>query len=275
MKYLFRDRLSDGSLVKVVHNIINMSYISDHHDYHPHFEIYYNHKYQPQNVTINSKVFKTVTPCVTISSPFTIHDMVPTEENQYFDCYVIFISENLFPMVNDFLLTRDCMNTVSNCIFPLTDSENNHLISILNMLTDPQISQAEINLYLLIFINSLLRMIPEERRIHIDKADYYITDVLTYIYQNISTVTCCQDIIDEFHVSFSKLNRDFKHFLGLTVHQTIVNCRISHAVDLLSNTNLKIKDIANKCGFENEYYFYSFFKSQTNKTPSSYRKHKQ
>ncbi|MBE6577277.1 MAG: helix-turn-helix domain-containing protein [Ruminococcaceae bacterium] len=271
MKYYFRDRLSDGSLLKLAHNIVDLSYISDHHDYHPHFEIYYSHKHQQQNVTINSQMVQVYTPHVTISAPFTIHDMAPTEQNLYFECYVLFFSENLIRSTAEQLLPSSFFRDYTNCIFPLTDEQNEYLYSILELIKNEDASESEKKAAFLTFVNALFRMVPKEKRIHTGKSNYYITEVLNFIYQNIDSINTAADILNVFHVSFSKLNRDFKQNLGLSVHQVIVNCRISKAIDLLTNTELKIKEIATQCGFENEYYFYVFFKNQTGKTPSTFR----
>lgn len=62
--------------------------------------------------------------------------------------------------------------------------------------------------------------------------------------------------------------------MGVSVHQAVVNCRLSSAVDMLANTPLTIREIALHCGFESEYYFYSFFKRNTGKTPTSIRNRK-
>ena len=271
MKYFFRDRLSDGSLLKLSHNVIDLSYVSDHHDYHPHYEIYYSHKHQQQNVTINSQMVQVSTPHVTISAPFTIHDMAPTEQNLFFDCYVLFFSENLLKLTADQLLPPSYFKNYTNCIFPLTDEQNEYLFSILQLINNDNATDSEKKTAFLTFVNALFRMVPESKRIRTGKSNYYITEVLFYIYQNISSITSATDLLNVFHVSFSKLNRDFKKHMGLSVHQVIVNCRISRAIDLLTNTDLKIKEIATGCGFENEYYFYVFFKNQTGRTPSTYR----
>ena len=41
--------------------------------------------------------------------------------------------------------------------------------------------------------------------------------------------------------------------------------------NLLTDTDLLIKEIAYACGFENEYYFSNFFKKHTTLSPSAFR----
>lgn len=271
MKFYFRDRLSDGSLIKLAHNVVDCSYISDHHDYHPHFEVFYSHRQQEQNILLNSQKVHTVTPHVTIISPFTIHDMSPVKQKDFFEANVVFFSENFLRVTNDQLLPSSYINENMNCVFPLTDEQNERLYSIFSMMKEPGVTESERKACFLLFLNMLFRMVPPSARIRTEKTSNYITDVLDYIYQNISSISSASDLLSVFHVSFSKLNRDFKKHLGLSVHQVIVNYRCSKAIDMLNNTSMKIKDIAALCGFENEYYFYVFFKNQTGKTPSAFR----
>ncbi|HCL04174.1 MAG TPA: AraC family transcriptional regulator, partial [Lachnoclostridium phytofermentans] len=45
-----------------------------------------------------------------------------------------------------------------------------------------------------------------------------------------------------------------------------------YAKDLLSKTNMPIKEVANECGYKNEVHFMRQFKSIVGVTPSEYRK---
>lgn len=50
-----------------------------------------------------------------------------------------------------------------------------------------------------------------------------------------------------------------------------MNIKINTSKELLRFTNLSIKEIANKVGFENSLYFSRLFKQETNLSPSEYR----
>ena len=74
-----------------------------------------------------------------------------------------------------------------------------------------------------------------------------------------------------FYISRNKLSADFKQYTGTTLHQFIVNLRLARAKELLrTNPPPSNREIAALCGFENEYYFYEFFKNQTGKTPGEF-----
>ncbi len=100
---------------------------------------------------------------------------------------------------------------------------------------------------------------------------YFNIEVLKYIYSNLSKSIASDTIAAEFHVSRAKLDRDFRRFVGKSVHNAVIDCRLACACDMLSSTKLSVKKIAALCGFESEYYFYSFFKRGVGKTPLAWR----
>lgn len=75
-----------------------------------------------------------------------------------------------------------------------------------------------------------------------------------------------------FNVSVSRFNHMFKEYMGISPYNYYINLRISNACSLLENTELKILDIAQKCGYLDPLYFTQAFKSKVGLTPSQYRK---
>lgn len=68
------------------------------------------------------------------------------------------------------------------------------------------------------------------------------------------------------------LNRLFTMYTGSTIHQYILDVRISHAKKLLLNTDLPLAAIAEKVGFNSNTYFSSYFRQTTGISPSQFRK---
>lgn len=270
MKFYFRDRLSGGSLVKIEKDVAVPSHSSDQVEYHPHFKLVYNNTASRNDMLINNALSRVSAPYVALLSPFTIHELSGVTEEQS-RINVVYFSEFLVSITNEHILPVNAFKECSNCIFLLSAEQNERLFSLFSLLSDEKCSEAEKKSLLLAFMNSVFRMVTEDKRILLKKTNLYVAEVLDYIHKNISSISKAEDLLGVFHVSFSKLNRDFKKYLGMSVHQILVNYRCLRAIDLLSNTKMKIKDIATSCGFENEYYFYVFFKKQTGRTPSSYR----
>lgn len=74
------------------------------------------------------------------------------------------------------------------------------------------------------------------------------------------------------NLSVGRFNHIFKEQLGVAPYTYYLELRISNAKNLLEETNLKIKDISEKCGYEDQVYFSQSFKKSVGMTPSQYRK---
>lgn len=72
-------------------------------------------------------------------------------------------------------------------------------------------------------------------------------------------------------VNYSHFRRTFREHTGLSPHQYRIQLKLNYARDLLLNTQLSIKEIAFRSGYEEEPYFCRLFKKHYGKTPSSYR----
>ena len=73
-------------------------------------------------------------------------------------------------------------------------------------------------------------------------------------------------------VSYSHFRRIIRMLTGYAPTQFLIECRLNHAMKLLTNTALSIREIAHESGFEDEYYFSRIFRKHRQLTPSAYRK---
>ena len=73
-------------------------------------------------------------------------------------------------------------------------------------------------------------------------------------------------------ISVSRFNHLFKACIGMPPYAYYVKLRITNACSLLEETDLKIRQVAEKCGYEDPLYFAQAFKKVTGTTPSAYRK---
>ena len=64
----------------------------------------------------------------------------------------------------------------------------------------------------------------------------------------------------------------FKEFTGMSFNAYLVNYRLDLAAKQLSETDSKVIDIAENCGFHNHSYFTRAFQKKHQKTPIEYRK---
>ena len=58
---------------------------------------------------------------------------------------------------------------------------------------------------------------------------------------------------------------------GSSPHQYLLELRLARARNLLEETSLSVKEVAQNAGFEDEHYFCRFFKQKTGRTPGQWR----
>jgi len=63
------------------------------------------------------------------------------------------------------------------------------------------------------------------------------------------------------------LNQQF----GLPAHRYLLDMRISHAQELLKNSELTQEEIASYCGFADVHHFSKAFKSKTGLSPGQFK----
>ena len=86
------------------------------------------------------------------------------------------------------------------------------------------------------------------------------------------TMIQSEDVARASHVSVRTLERKFKLQLGRTMKEEIRRYKTSLICDLLTNTNLSIKEIAYACGFETPKHISRYFSREMKRSPLAYRK---
>lgn len=96
---------------------------------------------------------------------------------------------------------------------------------------------------------------------------------LSYIQENYqNNELCLQEIARFVNVSPAYLSALFKKNMHASISDTITTTRIEAACQYLENSNLSLKEISEKCGYANQYYFSTSFKKFKGISPSAYRK---
>lgn len=89
-----------------------------------------------------------------------------------------------------------------------------------------------------------------------------------YYPQKINTA----DIAKALNTSYRTLARKFKTETGMTISQKLSYICLEKAKQLLISTNFSLHDIAQKTGYENEFYFSKVFKEHEDIPPKLFRK---
>ncbi|WP_281280484.1 helix-turn-helix domain-containing protein [Paenibacillus koleovorans] len=95
--------------------------------------------------------------------------------------------------------------------------------------------------------------------------------VPTYIQAHINEPITVADLAELNGYSVSHFSQLFRHRYGLSVHQFVLESRISLVKKLLVTTRLSLVDLASASGFANRYHLSKAFKKLTGRTPTEFR----
>lgn len=99
-----------------------------------------------------------------------------------------------------------------------------------------------------------------------------IHDIAKYIEQFAHEDISLQTIASRFFLSREYISRKFKQVMNENVSDYVTRVRIERAKALLASPQLRISQVSEKCGFQDEKYFSKVFKKQTGCSPGEYRK---
>lgn len=103
------------------------------------------------------------------------------------------------------------------------------------------------------------------------RAQNLIIQVKALIETNLADDASLEKIASQVYLSPCYLSVIFKKETGVTFKNYLINARIEKSKELLSDTNLKIYEVAEKVGYADTKYFSELFQRLTGKTPSQYR----
>ena len=124
-----------------------------------------------------------------------------------------------------------------------------------------------LELFLHIFNNRLYlkNSMPKNADIYLDYAEHYIK---TNIFSNVRI----NDLTKQLGITQPYLYKLFMNRYGISTAAYIRKCKLDEAKRLLIETNLTITQIANSVGYDSVMDFSKFFKKQTGRSPSDFRK---
>ena len=98
-----------------------------------------------------------------------------------------------------------------------------------------------------------------------------VDQIKSYISEHLDGDTSLYTLADQVHFSQEYLLRTFKKKEGITILQYINDMKLDAARSYLTDTDLPVREIAEKLGFTSQGYFGKFFRSKTGMTPNAYR----
>ncbi|MGT2785199.1 helix-turn-helix transcriptional regulator [Streptococcus merionis] len=148
------------------------------------------------------------------------------------------------------------------------DSSNLKL-TVIKLLESYFKAQYQVNLTSLGYLLALLDNFSENTSL-IHQTDKLTQDCLQIIQKSCTTITQAQ-LAKQLNYSPGYLSRHIKTQTGQTISQHIAQAKLGLAQQLLLETDLSIRDIAEKAGYQSESHFHRVFKEKTAITPRQFR----
>ena len=95
-------------------------------------------------------------------------------------------------------------------------------------------------------------------------------DIGDYIKTHYREITI-RDLVDRFHFNEDYFNRVLKERSGKTYSEYLQDIRLSKAMELLSDTQMTVEQVAVSVGYQNKGYFYKIFTAKYHMTPAQAR----
>jgi LacI family transcriptional regulator len=102
--------------------------------------------------------------------------------------------------------------------------------------------------------------------------DTAIVKALRILRENACSRISVDDVVRQVPLSRSVLERRFRKIVGRSVNDEIVRLRINRAIELLTETELALKVVAQRAGFGTQSYMNAVFQAKVGKTPGSFRR---
>lgn len=103
------------------------------------------------------------------------------------------------------------------------------------------------------------------------KQDFNLSKVTSFMEENISQKINLQEIADSLKLSKFYFAKKFLQHTGVSPIRYFLELKIKHACKLLDESNISVKDVALKIGYDDPYYFSRLFKKIMGLSPTQYR----
>lgn len=166
-------------------------------------------------------------------------------------------------------------------IFRLTPQQYIHINELMLMVGAETYSQSDgfwtcrIRRMLLQIINCIYDIYVDQRKLklfELSENTNPATICADYIHANYTKEITLTDLCKLVNINRTSLNQKFKQQFNYTCMEYLLNYRLKIAQELLSNTNMKISEIAENCGFKYDSYFIRQFTNKLGISPAAYRK---
>ncbi|OCT10682.1 DNA-binding response regulator [Paenibacillus pectinilyticus] len=121
----------------------------------------------------------------------------------------------------------------------------------------------------------LTRSLVQVSKLHLEgqhKDNNVIFEIASFLEKHYHEDISLADIASRFYLSREYISRKFKQEFQVNLSDYLGQIRMSKAKVLLCNPNLRISQVAEMVGYQDEKYFSKVFKKMSGMTPNEYRK---
>lgn len=101
-----------------------------------------------------------------------------------------------------------------------------------------------------------------------------LKEIIEYVDRNFYKDISIHTLAQKFHFNPNYFCQLFSKGTGVTFTEYLTRRRIEYACEILSNSKAPVGEVAEKCGFDNYFYFSRIFKKLMQRTPSEYRSYR-
>ena len=210
-------------------------------------------------IAVEKEAYTYSGPTLTIASPGFLHD---EKTNQKSKLYIV-----LFDMDKD--LKLEPFN-----LFKVDEKEAEEMRLTFEKMRDEEKEKKPYYQEIIssLFSSIIFKYLRKLTNIKISFNKELVKRTKTYIKENYRLNIDFEKIASNIGYSFDRFRHIFKQETGVSIYQYLLNCRLYAAKQLLLDTNIPVKEVAKKCGFDSVIHFNNFFKSKMNTSPTQFRK---
>ena len=245
----------------------NVGHVQSYLHWHPHYEIQiiFSGVYAIENS--NTKI-ESSKPGVFIHAPYSLHRTNASREAVY-RRNILSIKRDILTLVTPSILDMSVFDGVNLAYAFPNPAMMSEFRDISLMMNNYDNDRAYLALYTALIMKKMIDLINSGAGKFIKSSVTYMQDVLRYIGSNLASTITLGSLSEQYEISKSKLNLDFRTATGTTFKQYITNLRMTKARELLASGS-SIINASLETGYSSEAHFIAAFKAYWGMTPGNF-----
>jgi len=161
-------------------------------------------------------------------------------------------TEDILPIVNHIGIRKDIIDLFRELTLCWNEQQNGYIVKTRALL--------------MLIIHRLMEITIFD--VDSGQGDYRINKIIRYISMHYPEKLTVKNLAFQIGIDTDYFGHLFKRETGLTVNQYIKKIRIRNAENMLQSGNYKVQEVAEHCGFSDNFHFYKSFRSVRGFPPS-------